>query len=102
MAESQSERVVVWTLHVVRTGGFAGLQREWRVSSTDDPGVDWPALIEACPWKKRYPPAVARDRFVWRIDASAPRRNRSATLPESELTGPWRVLVERVKTTASD
>jgi hypothetical protein len=102
MVDAQPDRTLVWTITVVRTGGFAGLSREWRVNSADDPGVDWPALIEACPWKKRYPPSAARDRFVWRIEADAPPRTHRATLPESALTGPWRVLADRVKSAASD
>jgi hypothetical protein len=101
MTDQRSETTVSWTILVVRTGGFAGLRREWRVSSSDEPEVDWPALIEACPWTTRYPPSRANDRFVWRIEATAPPRTRKATLPESSLTGSWRVLVDQVRTVAA-
>ena len=101
MPDARSEKTVTWTILVVRTGGFAGLRREWRVSSRDDPAVDWPALIEACPWTTRYPPSRSNDRFVWRIEASAPPRTRKATLPESSLTGSWAVLVDQVRSAAA-
>jgi len=101
MTEARSEKTAVWTILVVRTGGFAGLRREWRVSSTDEPSVDWPALIDACPWSTRYPPSRSNDRFVWRIEAIAPPRTKKATLPESSLTGSWAVLVNQVKTVAT-
>ena len=101
MTESRFETTAVWTILVVRTGGFAGLRREWRVTSTDEPSVDWPALIEACPWTTRYPLSRANDRFVWRIEASSPPRSKKATLPESSLTGSWAELVDQVKTVAA-
>jgi hypothetical protein len=96
------DRIVVWTLHVVRSGGFAGLKREWRVSSSDAPSVDWPTIISACPWQKTYPPTAERDRFVWRIEATSSRQTRTATLPESAVTGPWRTLVDQVTSAASE
>jgi hypothetical protein len=101
MTDARSETTSTWTILVVRTGGFAGLTREWRVSSADEPSVDWPALIDACPWTTRYPPGRSNDRFVWRIEASAARRTRKATLPESSLTGSWAVLVKQVRAVAA-
>lgn len=100
---ADTERTAAWSILVVRTGGFAGIRREWRVSSADDASVDWPALIEACPWRRRYPPSASKDRFVWRIEASAPPRIvRRITLPESAVVGPWRELADRVRDAAAD
>ncbi len=92
-----AERILV--IIVVRTGGFAGLTREWRTEARDED--DWLPLIEACPWRQ-VPPAdqLSRDRFVWRIEVKAPDLRRKATLPDSALDGPWRTLVQRVQETA--
>ena len=87
----------VWTILVVRSGGFAGLTREWRVSSTDHPEVDWVRLVEACPWEAAVSPDRARDQFVWRIEARARVRKCRATLPDSRVSGAWRSLVDEVK-----
>jgi hypothetical protein len=89
-----------WVILVVRSGGFAGLSREWRVRSSEHPGVDWVALVEACPWSAVAHPDRARpapDQFVWRIEAKATARKRRATLPDSRVRGPWRQLVDEVK-----
>ena len=83
------------TILVVRSGGFAGLSREWRVRSVDHPEVDWARLVEACPWRSVAADPASRDRFVYRITVSAPRRR--ATVPEGALTGPWKALVDRVR-----
>lgn len=82
---------------VVRTGGFAGLRREWRVEppSTEEP--DWLTLVEACDWAYTGDDPTSRDRFVWSISVTLPREHHSATLPERDLTGPWRTLVDRVQ-----
>jgi hypothetical protein len=88
-----------WSVVVVRSGGFAGLRREWRASSDDDVdvNVDWAALVKACPWNSRTPPARGADEFVWRITASGPPRTCEATLSDQALTGPWRDLVVAVQ-----
>lgn len=89
-----------FSISVVRTGGFAGLRREWRVRTSDAPDVDWPALVEACPWGTVAPPSPVPDRFVWRIEADGARRRRRATVPDERLTGSWRELVDQVKSAA--
>jgi len=86
-----------WTILVVRSGGFAGLTREWRVSSTDHPEIDWVRLVEACPWDAVSPPDQTRDQFVWRIEAQARVTRWRATLPDSRVRGAWRTLVDEVK-----
>ena len=85
------------TILVVRSGGFAGLSREWRVRSVDHPEVDWARLVEACPWDAVSPPDHSRDQFIWRIEAHAPVKRRRATLPDSRVRGAWRSLVDQVK-----
>jgi hypothetical protein len=85
------------TVTVSRSGGFAGLTRTWSLSAAlDDPG-DLLDLVDACPWQSIHSDAVARDRFVYLIVVRAPRKRRSATVPESLLTGPWKSLVDRVR-----
>jgi hypothetical protein len=79
---------------VVRTGGIAGIAREW---SAAGPADEWLPLVDACPWRAVPKDHVSRDRFVYRITVSAPRTRRKAELPEAALTGPWRTLVERVQ-----
>ena len=77
---------------VVRTGGFAGVRREWAASG---PREEWLPLVEACPWRAVAGDGQSRDRFVYSITVSRPRRR--ATVPEAALTGPWKALVDRVQ-----
>lgn len=91
---------IVIVVHVVRTGGLAGLTREW---TAEPPSVDaphWDSLIEECPWDAVAQPQPVRgaDRFAWRISArradDPPRR---AELADGDLRGPWRALVDEVR-----
>lgn len=82
---------------VVRTGGFAGLRRQWTVTALAPDADQWLPLIDACPWRSVPADHRSRDRFVWEIDARTGRRRRRASVPDSGLTGPWRLLVERVQ-----
>ncbi|GAB3140617.1 protealysin inhibitor emfourin [Marisediminicola antarctica] len=79
---------------VTRSGGIAGLTREWvvRVEEQGDPD-SWIRLVEQLPWQPRHRSAVHPDRYVYRIGVS----RRRITLPEQDLTGPWRLLVDRVR-----
>lgn len=90
-------------VRVVRTGGIAGLRREWRVEAGVDEATRWSALIEDCPWEgEAAVPASGADRFVWRIDARcADRPPRTAEVSDAALTGPWRALVEEVRSQGS-
>jgi len=83
-------------VEVVRSGGFAGIQRVWCVEPDGD-AEDWLALVDACPWGRSSTDAASRDRFVWRIEARIDRRRRTATLPDRDVTGPWRELIDRVQ-----
>ncbi len=90
-ADSSALRIVV-----VRSGGFAGLTREWRVEASDDAG-EWEPLVAACPWGAVSTDTTSRDRFVWRIEVRISRRRKVASVPDRDLTGPWRELVDRVQ-----
>lgn len=79
---------------VARSGGIAGLTREWvvRVEEQGDPD-SWFRLVEQLPWQEPHRSAPQPDRYVYRIGVS----RRRITLPEQDLTGPWRQLVDRVR-----
>ena len=88
---------------VQRTGGFAGLTRSWQVDVEAEPDtVSWLVLIDGLPWASTPSSAdgVQPDRFVWVIVVEA-QPVREAALPEQQLTGPWRELVDRVRTAGS-
>jgi hypothetical protein len=87
---------------VTRSGGFAGLRREWSASPADDDAPHWVALIEVCPWDTGYSPDGSVDRFTWRIHARADGADRDATLADAQVTGPWRTLVDEVQSFSPD
>jgi hypothetical protein len=84
---------------VARSGGFAGLTRTWSATATGDDRDEWMPLIDACPWRAPSTPSPARDQFVWTIAVRAPRRRRTAVVPEHDLVAPWRALIDRVRST---
>ncbi|HXR44529.1 MAG TPA: hypothetical protein VN759_06960 [Pseudolysinimonas sp.] len=86
---------------VVRSGGILGAPRRWAVQPRSDAPA-WLALIEACPWDAVKSDEVSRDRFVWRIEARTPQGQCAASVPDRDLTGPWRELVDRVRQAADD
>lgn len=82
---------------VVRTGGIAGIRRRWRVEPEPDEASTWIALIESCPWDDEDDTDRGADRFVWTIRARTPSEKRERDLPDSQLDGPWRELVDAVR-----
>jgi len=86
---------------VQRTGGFAGLTRTWQVDVDAEPDAEsWLVLIDELPWGQADDaPSTQRDRFIWLISAGT-RPAKEATLPEQQVTGPWRELVDRVRRTS--
>ena len=96
MAQRKDDRRAVLSILVVRSGGFAGLTQQWHVEPQDD-ADEWIALVQACPWGRVRRDEASRDRFVWRIEARMPPTVRTASVPDSLLVGPWRVLVDRVQ-----
>jgi len=94
---------------VERTGGFAGIGRQWSVTASAD-DAQWRALIEACPWdragdKDRAPAAestpAGADRFSWSVVARCGEEERRVELAEQEVSGAWRELIEAVRTAAA-
>jgi hypothetical protein len=96
MAQPEHDHRATLSILVVRSGGFAGLTQQWRVEPNDD-ADEWIALVQACPWGRVRRDEASRDRFVWRIEARMPPTVRAASVPDSLLVGPWRVLVDRVQ-----
>lgn len=87
---------------VTRTGGIAGIPRRWRATPGVDDRARWRELIARCPWDDLTPdapgPAPAPDRFTWVILVlSDDEVEHAARLPDVELTGAWRALVDAVR-----
>ncbi|MFJ6679969.1 protealysin inhibitor emfourin [Microbacterium sp. NPDC091382] len=83
------------TIVVVRTGGFAGLRRAWRVEVVGDDADAWLPLLDACPWGDPGASASGADRFSWEVAAAHGEVDHRAVV--GEATGPWRELIERVQ-----
>jgi len=87
---------------VTRSGGFAGLTRQWRAEPPAASTERWIAMIDRCPWDAaQSAPGPGADRLAWSIHACTPVADRSADLAETALTGPWRDLVDEVRSAAS-
>ncbi|WBU38768.1 protealysin inhibitor emfourin [Homoserinibacter sp. YIM 151385] len=92
----------VLRIEVARAGGVAGLTRRWAVDPEPAERSAWASLVEACPWdaapaESSGAARVVVDRFVWAIVARTTTVEHRASVPEPELEGPWRELVERVR-----
>jgi hypothetical protein len=84
------------TVSVVRTGGVAGARREWRLKTRGDDVEQLVEQLDAMAWETVAIDPGSRDRFVWKITVTGAARHR-VTLPDAQVTGPWRELVERVQ-----
>src|SRR3954470_16320442 len=82
---------------VARTGGIAGMRREWRAEPPPTEESHWIALIEGCPWDAAPGDPGGADRFVWNIEAHCGPQQKQAQLPDREVQGPWRELVDEVR-----
>ncbi|MDY0909084.1 protealysin inhibitor emfourin [Microbacterium sp. CFBP9034] len=102
---------------VTRTGGFAGLTRQWRAEPPPAEAPQWITLIAQCPWDAASPdpvedqgsadgpegplgpePGRGADRFVWWIHARCGEADeREAELPDDAVVGAWRELVDAVR-----
>jgi hypothetical protein len=86
---------------VVRSGGIAGLRREWRAEPDPDAAPRWVSLIDECPWHDTPPASTGADRFVWRISVAWTRADDlDVELPDDAVTGPWQRLVDEVQSAA--
>lgn len=82
---------------MVRSGGILGTPRRWEVIVDEqDDQQSWLKLMGELPWDEPRPATRAPDRYVYRI--SCPRGD--VTLPEQQVIGPWRELVDRVQNAA--
>ncbi|MEO3783186.1 protealysin inhibitor emfourin [Actinocorallia sp. B10E7] len=75
---------------VVRSGGFAGIERRAEADTAEDPALE--ALVSRSDLDSlppRHGEHEGNDRFVYEIDLGG----RTATVSESQLTGPLRELV---------
>lgn len=87
------------TVRVIRTGGLAGLRREWLAEPPEPDVAQWIALIQSCPWGAAASAAApdGADRFVWSIRAQCGPDELAAQLADHEVNGPWRDLVDVVR-----
>ena len=86
---------------VTRSGGIAGMRRQWRAQPDAAEASAWRALIDSCPWDARREAARTAprgaDRFEWVIRARDDDADREASLADDELDGAWRTLVDAVR-----
>ena len=85
---------------IVRTGGVAGIRRQWQVAPPPDKAPRWVALIEQCPWDAPNPQQSGADRYIWSIRARTSSDLRERDVPDGALAGPWRDLVDAVRDAA--
>lgn len=100
MSESPAPTDPQVVIAVVRTGGIAGIRRQWRVEPDPADAPEWLTMIDSCPWDVDGDPSTGADRFVWLIRVRTPSERRERELPDSALDGPWRDLVDAVRTAA--
>jgi hypothetical protein len=82
-----------FVISVVRSGGFAGLRREWTIEvSAPDDAERWRPIVEACPWDHVGTDPVP-DGFVYDFRVA----EHEAVVAERELDGPWRQLADEVR-----
>jgi hypothetical protein len=86
---------------VIRSGGIAGMRRQWRAEPAGAEASEWRSLIDQCPWDDRAGaanrPKRGADRFEWLIRARDDDVSREASLGDDELDGAWRQLVDAVR-----
>jgi hypothetical protein len=75
---------------VVRTGGFAGIERRGEADTATDPVLG--ELVGRVDLGAVGPPTPGADRFMYEIEVGG----RRAVVDESQLSGPLRRLVEHV------
>ncbi|WP_210403782.1 protealysin inhibitor emfourin [Salinibacterium sp. UTAS2018] len=82
-------KVQVW-----RSGGLLGRRVEWAVVVDEQPDPDqWYLLIYEIPWNEHPAENTMPDRYTYEIHCEP----HEAVIPEQQLVGPWRELVDRVR-----
>ena len=93
---------------VTRSGGFAGMTRRWSAVPPPAQAPEWMELIAQCPWDAApaapgrddspREPGAGADRFTWWIHVRLGEASeREAELPDQDLVGAWRELVDAVR-----
>ena len=99
--DASDNQLVAIAVTVTRTGGIAGLRRTWRAQPDTTESSQWIALIDGCPWDAADParaiPPSGADRFFWQVDARCGDSARQAALADPEVQGPWRDLIDAVR-----
>lgn len=82
-----------FVITVVRSGGVAGLRREWTIEVTAPQDAEqWRPIVEACPWDD-VPGDPVADGFVYDFRVA----DLEAVIDERRLDGPWRLLADEVR-----
>jgi len=82
-------KILVW-----RSGGLLGRRVEWDVVVDEQPDAEqWYLLIAKLPWDECSTTNTTPDRYTYGIHVD----RHEVVIPEQELTGPWRELVDRVR-----
>ncbi len=99
--ETPPSVVVTVAITVTRTGGIAGIRRTWRAVPARADAPHWIALVDGCPWDDADPSRAivprGADRYLWHVDARLGDDEREAALPDPEVQGPWRELIDAVR-----
>ena len=99
--EQPDDQILAVAVTVTRTGGIAGMRRTWRAQPDTAESPQWIALIDGCPWDAADPARPmtpnGADRFMWHVDARCGESAREAALPDPEVQGPWRDLIDAVR-----
>jgi len=83
---------------VVRSGGIAGLSKQWRAEPDAERAPRWRELVERCPWDAPTPETTGADRYQWRIEVHrGDTALHEARLGDTQVQGPWRTLVDEVR-----
>ena len=101
MSESPRQTDDPVVIAVIRTGGIAGIRRQWTVEPDPDEAPRWITMVERLPWDDDADAGRGADRFVWLIRVRTPSERRERELPDSALAGPWRELVDAVRAASS-
>lgn len=84
---------------VVRTGGIAGMRREWRAEREGEEATALLELIHQCPWDQTGSEPDGADRYQWHVTARCRSKDElDAALSETDVDGPWRALIDEVRT----
>ncbi|MEV8241228.1 protealysin inhibitor emfourin [Microbacterium testaceum] len=83
---------------VVRSGGIAGLSKQWRAEPDPERAPHWRELVESCPWDAPPILPTGADRYQWRIEVHrGDTAVHQARLSDQQVEGPWRSLIDEVR-----